>query len=439
MKRKLVKLFIVFLVVGFACSGLLAESEDTGDLKNYSTYLKNQNNDDNWFIKDQQERDKKNKEDEKERSYKESKGILEYKNYSEGYGKEKIVINSMKVKYKFYTLMSEPCELFSLNWTPGNEGSELHWVKFRAKVKSNKFGEFTNMYVSFSPGVSKPGKWSWDIPASGPWGSQFKYRSGKNPKAEDIQKVFRDGFYLSDLEIVDIGVTKNKKEEEKKGLWDKLFGKNEETEVDEQNPFDEPNSENPFADNGQDPFAVATGGSSDPFAAVNNDNPFEQQEEAEELERQRLAEIKRKEAVVHTSFEDAWVILPGNYAGFQLQMNKSRLGKSGRIEFKIVYIDSQYTGQYLLYIKFTLSYPGSAEQEQWIHCFDTPSSKREDVRYFDVPVGFQENPSLNVEFYKILSYAEARKFVSSGIVSSSSEYPWGSLLYGPVMRPEKER
>lgn len=129
-----------------------------------------------------------------------SKGELEILNWENREGTVKIPV--MKVRYDFSIFFEEPTEKFIFYYNPIDDFTRIFTIKLRARLYIGEMGQ--DAYVTFDPLVTSPGEWSWDVAGSPDWTKTF-FTDGDTPvSAEKAKELFRKGFTLRDLEVLEI-------------------------------------------------------------------------------------------------------------------------------------------------------------------------------------------------------------------------------------------
>ena len=131
------------------------------------------------------------------------KGIIGVKDFVDS--ETGVALAKIEYSYRFGSLLGEPTNSGILRWTTSTGKNQISTIKIRAKIYNNQTKVFTGSYHYYSPLVSeKDTTWSWDVSGSPAWDKYFVNSSGAYIPAADAKSYYFAGFYLDDMEIVEI-------------------------------------------------------------------------------------------------------------------------------------------------------------------------------------------------------------------------------------------
>jgi Mg-chelatase subunit ChlD len=125
-------------------------------------------------------------------------------------------ILSITVLYEFTAFLQEPTEKYNIKWSyAADRGSaaveSISSIRFRSQVVSKGLTGFQTAFIEFSPDIvpaANAGYASLTVAGSPSWDKLFIDRSGKYLSAQLAKDIFREGFRLSGLEVIELQATR---------------------------------------------------------------------------------------------------------------------------------------------------------------------------------------------------------------------------------------
>ncbi|MCB9659762.1 MAG: hypothetical protein H6726_19090 [Sandaracinaceae bacterium] len=114
-------------------------------------------------------------------------------------------VEYLRLRYRFGALMGEPHEQFAMAWVSSTPERRIHRIQFRARVASSIGGD---IYVLFGVDeIPLPGdRFGMSMAGSPDWDEMFVGPSGQFIAPSTARDVYRAGFQLVDLEVIQLDV-----------------------------------------------------------------------------------------------------------------------------------------------------------------------------------------------------------------------------------------
>jgi len=113
----------------------------------------------------------------------------------------------MKAKYTISSLMGEPTEHYVFYYESLDDFTKITGIHLSAQVAVN--GTPIDAYIHFNPLVEEPGQPGWDVTGSPNWDSWMKSESGTFLSRERVRNIFKDGFSLTNMEVIEIDISQS--------------------------------------------------------------------------------------------------------------------------------------------------------------------------------------------------------------------------------------